>query len=292
MAVASDERELWSVWRDIASVAVPLLTVLGLAFYALSSHAYEQFYGSLGTTPADVGLTYFGVLAASTGWAVVLGLGLAFLVPMLVYGLPVIRLGGSVGQELKMGQLILMAPFRYGWPVLRSSIRDREWRLPKDEQDARWSAREADLDADLEREKAWRDRILHTEIEPGLKLGQLWAGAIVIRLILIIAVFLLLSFLIERPLEQINRYTGQVQAGHPGRVSAGLLGLPLVRLRADEVRVASAGELGQFPAADRLRGRKLIYLGRADSTVVLYESSSRMSYYLPASTVVLELRGI
>jgi hypothetical protein len=286
-----NERELWSVWKDIASAAVPLLTVLGLAFYALSSYAYEHFYGSLGTSPTDVGLTYFGVLAASTGWAVALALGLAVVVPLLVYGLPLVRLGGVVGQQVRMGELIFVAPFRYGWPALRRAIRDREWRLSQEEQDARWTAREAEVDAHLEREKAWRDQILHTEIEPGLKLGHLWAEAVFIRLTLIIAVFLLVSFLIQAPIEQINRHAERVQEGHPGRVSAGLLGLPLVRLRADEVRVASAGEAGHFPAVDRLRGKRLIYLGRADSTVVLYDPGSRASLYVPASTGVLEVRG-
>jgi hypothetical protein len=56
-------------------------------------------------------------------------------------------------------------------------IRVREWRLPKEEQEARWNAKEAELDAIVEREQAWRDEILHTEIEPGTKLGQLWPRA-------------------------------------------------------------------------------------------------------------------
>jgi hypothetical protein len=68
------------------------------------------------------------------------------------------------------------------------------------------------------------------------------------------------------------------------------MGLPLVRLRADEVRVASAGGVGQFPAVDRLRGRKLIYLGEANSRAVLYDPGHRVTFYVPAATLVLEVR--
>jgi hypothetical protein len=74
-------------------------------------------------------------------------------------------------------------------------------------------------------------------------------------------------------------------------VSAGLFGLPLVRLRADEVRVASAGKAGQFPAVDRLSGRRLIYLGEANSKAMLYDPLRRVTFSVPAASLVLELRG-
>jgi hypothetical protein len=57
----------WKIpWKDVISSAVPLLSILGLALYALSSYAYGHFYSSLGTTPADVGLTYVGMLAVNS----------------------------------------------------------------------------------------------------------------------------------------------------------------------------------------------------------------------------------
>jgi hypothetical protein len=279
----------WNVpWKDVITLAVPLLTVLGFAFFGLSNYAYGHFYSSFGTTPADVGLTYFGVLAVSTGWAVALALGLSFVVPLLIAGLPVIRLGGMVGEHLRMGELIVVAPFRYGWPMLREVIRDRH--LPEEEREARMDAMIAQAEAELDQEQAWRDQFLETEIEPGTKLGQLWAEGLFVRLILIIVIIVFASFLVFNPIDQINQYAEQVSAGHPGRVSAGLFGLPLVRLRADEVQVSSAGETGQFPVVDRLRGKTLIYLGRADSTVVLYDPGPRVSFYVPASTLVLEVQ--
>jgi hypothetical protein len=51
-----------------------------------------------------------------------------------------------------------------------------------------------------------------------------------------------------------------------------------VRLRADEVRVASAGKAGQFPAVDRLSGRRLIYLGEANSKAMLYDPLRRVTF--------------
>jgi hypothetical protein len=287
-----DHQLPWQVtWKDVISLAVPLLSVLGLALYAVSSFAYAHFYSSLGTSPADVGLTYFGVLAASTGWAIALAFGLAFVVPILMALLPVVRLGGIVSEQLRMSDIVLAAPFRYGWPVLLAAIRDREWRLPKEEQEARWNARTAQAEAALDREWAWRDQVLHTEIEPGAKLGQLWADGVVGRLILVVVLSLFLSLLVIDPIHHTLQFAEQVKAGRSGNISAGLFGLPLVRLRADEVRVSSAGEAGQFPAVDRLRGRRLIYLGRADNTVVLYDSGHRAALYVPASTLVLEVRG-
>jgi hypothetical protein len=182
-------------WKDVISSAVPLLTILGLALYALSSYASGHFYSSLGTTPADVGLSYVGMLAASTGWAIVLTLGLAFVVSMIIVWSPAIRLGDMVGDHLRMSELFL-APYRHAWPMFRTFLRDREWRLPKEEQEARWNAREADLEAVFEREKTRQDEILHAEIEPGTKLGQLWADGVFGRWFVRIALTLFLFFLV------------------------------------------------------------------------------------------------
>jgi heme/copper-type cytochrome/quinol oxidase subunit 3 len=106
MTEESSDQLSWKIaWKDITSSAVPLLSVLGMAFYALSSYAYGHFYNSLGTTPADVGLTYVGILAVSTGWAIALALGLAFVVLVVIAWFPAIRLGGMVGEHLRMGEL-------------------------------------------------------------------------------------------------------------------------------------------------------------------------------------------
>jgi hypothetical protein len=53
--------------------ALPMLTVLGLALYAIVRNGHNAFYGALGISPEDVGLTY-GVTVgrAATGLVVVL----------------------------------------------------------------------------------------------------------------------------------------------------------------------------------------------------------------------------
>lgn len=281
-------------WKDIVSVVGSLVGVLGLAFFAVSNSAYAHFYGSLGTTPADVGLTYFGVLAVSTGWAIALALGLTIVVLTLVAMLPAVDLGDMVSDQLWKLDLTLTAQVRHSWRMfgsaIRSAIRDREWRLPKDEWDARWNAREAAVDGVLEQALSRRETFLQTEIEPGTKIGQLWADGIASRAFVILVLMLFVSFLVIDPIDHTLQFADQVKAGHSGSVTAGLWGLPLVRLRADEVRVASAGGVGQFPPVDRLRGRKLIYLGEANGRAVLYDPGDRVTFYVPAATLVLEVR--
>jgi hypothetical protein len=277
-------------WKDIVTIVGSLVGVLGFAFFAVSNSAYGHFYSSLGTTPTDVGLTYFGVLAASTGWAIALALGLTIVVLTLVALLPRVELGDMVSEHLRTADLTFVAQVQHGWRMLRSAIRDREWRLPRDEQDARWNAREAAFDAALEQARSQRDTFFQTEIEPGTKIGQLWADGIVSKAVVTVVLFLFLSFLVIDPINHTLQFADQVRAGHSGGVTAGLWGLPLVRLRADEVRVASAGDVGQFPAVDRLRGRNLIYLGEANSKAVLYDPGHRVTFYMPAATLVLEVR--
>jgi len=276
-------------WKDIVSTAASLLGVLGLAFFAVSNSAYGFFYGSLGTTPTDDGLTYFGARAASTGWAIALALGLTCVVLTLMALLPAVQLGGMVSEQLRMADLTIAAHARHVWRMLRSAIRDLR-RLPKDERAARWNATEAAFDAALEQALSRRQAFLQTEIESGRRIEQLWAEGVVSRAVVTVVLLLFLSFLVVDPIDHTLQFADQVKAGHSGGVTAGLLGVPLVRLRADEVHVASAGGVGQFPAVDRLRGRKLIYLGEANSKAVLYDPGHRVTFYVPAATLVLEVR--
>jgi hypothetical protein len=47
---------------------IPLFAASGILVYTLLTIQYERFYGALGIKPADVGLSYAGVLASSTGY--------------------------------------------------------------------------------------------------------------------------------------------------------------------------------------------------------------------------------
>lgn len=77
-----------------------------------------------------------------------------------------------------------------------------------------------------------------------------------------------------------------VQAGRPlTRAWLGFGGL----VRADSATVEPVGKPGDSPAAERLRGRRLLYLGQAGGTVVLYDAAAQRAVYVPTSTVILHV---
>ena len=57
---------------------LPLLAVSGILVYTLLTIHYERFYGALAIKPADVGLSYAGTLASSTGYVLYLIIGAIF----------------------------------------------------------------------------------------------------------------------------------------------------------------------------------------------------------------------
>jgi hypothetical protein len=67
--------------------------------------------------------------------------------------------------------------------------------------------------------------------------------------------------------------------------------IPILIIRASPAVVEPAGKAGEFPAVERLRGRKLLYLGQANGTVVLYDpnNDAEQVIYLPASSTVLRV---
>jgi hypothetical protein len=75
-------------WKDILSAAAPVIALGGLVIYGLQSMAYDQFYSSVGTTPADVGLGYSAILAGSVGIILVIvpvSVGIAGVLALLRY---------------------------------------------------------------------------------------------------------------------------------------------------------------------------------------------------------------
>src|SRR5215218_10370887 len=82
-----------------------------------------------------------------------------------------------------------------------------------------------------------------------------------------------------------------VRAGNPVRPlhppSFASIPLVILAIRADPATVEPAGKPGDSPAADRLRGRRLLYLGQADGTVVLYDAAAQRAVYVPASAMIL-----
>src|SRR5215216_360225 len=58
-------------WRDAFGHAPTVLAVGAVVLYAFLSLCYELFYRSLAVDPSDVGLSYAGTLARSSGFVIV-----------------------------------------------------------------------------------------------------------------------------------------------------------------------------------------------------------------------------
>jgi hypothetical protein len=77
MAVRDDEvnasgQARWGLpWRDVLGNLPAALLLGGLFMYAYLSICYDRFYGRLGVDPNDVGLSYAGTLARSSGFVIV-----------------------------------------------------------------------------------------------------------------------------------------------------------------------------------------------------------------------------
>jgi hypothetical protein len=82
-----------------------------------------------------------------------------------------------------------------------------------------------------------------------------------------------------------------VKAGEPVSAVpfAQVLPLTTLAIHADPAIVEPAGKPGDAPAAERLQGRKLLYLGQSDGTVVLYDAAAQRTIYLPGSSIILHV---
>jgi hypothetical protein len=85
-----------------------------------------------------------------------------------------------------------------------------------------------------------------------------------------------------------------VKAGHavhPLRPPVPDMSVPLtiLAIHADPATVEPAVKPGDSPAVERLRGRRLLYLGQAGGTIVLYDAAAQRAVYVPASAVILQV---
>jgi hypothetical protein len=85
----------------------------------------------------------------------------------------------------------------------------------------------------------------------------------------------------------------QVRAGKavsPPRLGiAPIRGFEVLAIHADPATVEPVGKPDDSPAAERLRGRRLLYLGQSGGTVVLYDAAVQRAVYVPASSIVLHV---
>jgi hypothetical protein len=201
-------------WRDMLAQAPGLLLVGGVLMYGFLSICYDRFYGFLGVDPSDVGLSYTGTLARSSGFVVVY-LTLAYIV------------SGIVRQDL------------------------------------------------VEIRRSTRGRPTRTSLVLAFAIGGL----------------LVLVGVIWPPVAA-GLSAEDVRAGKPvGPVlyPGPLPPLPVLAIHADPATVEPTGRPGDAPAAERLRGRKLLYLGQSGGTVVLYDAATQRAVYVPSSSVILHV---
>jgi hypothetical protein len=198
-------------WKDTVGHLPAVLAVGAVVLYAFLSLCYDSFYRSLAVEPSDVGLTYAGTLARSSGFVIVY----AFM----------------VGFTLQPGLL------RKAEPELG---------------------------------------------EPSPRMRRF---EILLAVGLLVLVF-------GWPFIGTTEAANAVKAGEPVRpllLPAPAPPLPILAIRADPATVEPAGKPGESPAAERLRGRRLLYLGQAGGTVVLYDAAEQHAVYMPASSIILKV---
>jgi hypothetical protein len=85
----------------------------------------------------------------------------------------------------------------------------------------------------------------------------------------------------------------EVRAGKavspPRFPTAPFRGLEVFAIRAAPTTVEPVGKPSDSPAAERLRGRRLLYLGQSGGTVVLYDAATQQAIYVPGSSVILHV---
>jgi hypothetical protein len=225
MAVRDDEQARRPLpWRDTLGHAPAVLLLGGLLMYAYLSICYDRFYGSLGVDPNDVGFTYAGTLARSSGFVVT---------------------------SLLIAAYLATAPLAVA--------------------------------------QAARHRLL----DPASPMSR--------RMLVssrFIAVALLVAAALPWPMVKASNAARDVQAGRPvGPIqslknpwsSRPFLLIPVLAIRADPATVEPVGKPGDSPAAERLRGRRLLYLGQSGGTVVLYDAATQRAVYVPAGSIILHV---
>jgi hypothetical protein len=214
------------LWRKMLSHTPAVLLLGGVLMYGYLSLCYDLFYGRLGIDPNDVGLSYTGTLARSSGFVVVY-LAAAWFVR---------------GYFL---QFAINVRDRHA-----ERVRGRKYQLPPD-----------------------RARIVLALTCIAMALLLLW------------------------PMRASVNAGNHAQAGKavtPIRLTTPpeLVPLPpfvVLAIHADPATVEPAGKPGDSPAADRLQGKRLLYLGQSGGTVVLYDADVQRAIYVSGSSIMLQV---
>jgi hypothetical protein len=198
-------------WSDALGHAPTVLALGAVVLYAFLSLCYDRFYGSLAVDASDVGLSYAGTLARSSGFVIV---------------------------------YIFVAGFAVQARVLRRAGPDL------------------------------------AEPSPRVRRFDTFFAVV------------LIGFALAWPFIGALEAASAVKAGKPVRpllLPAPVPPLPILAIQADPATVEPAGKLGESPATDRLRGRRLLYLGQTGGTVALYDAAAQRAVYVPAGSIILHV---
>lgn len=252
-------------FREWLSYIPALLTATGLVLYGMLGTAYSLFYGRLGVNPEDVGLGYAATISRSTGFVLIAVCvsALVFLPALWIYMRNrVWRRLIEESAESNRSAAQAMLESAGGAEALKDAAKSGEASILL-------RAVEAHLAA--AREAARRDRPRYSQRGPLL-------FAIAVLLLVLMPLAPLLAF----------PRANEVQRGRevsPVRV----LGITVLAIRASYAAVQATGKPGETIAIDSLRSRQLLYLGRTDGSVVLYDGQSDEAIYVPASMIVLRI---
>jgi hypothetical protein len=255
-------------WRDLIQSGTSILAVSGILMYAILSIAYGRFYGSLGVNPSDVGLSYLNTLASSVGAI------LALLLVLIVASFLCFVLAVAA---LLIGYLYR---FRFDKDFRRRILSGEEG---MSDPAVLVIAAVALLEGFL--------KIVARFLVAFVIAARKYTVKVTVLMTVLIAILLAFYAL---PRVASSR-ADQVMAGKPVlQPRLPLLPLTLLAIRADPAYVAATGEPGKTPAVNMLEMRSnlsppLLYLGQANSTVVLYDSNNNEAIYVPSSSLLLRV---
>jgi hypothetical protein len=221
--IEGKDRPSGQAWREMLGHIPGVVLLGGLFMYAYLSICYDRFYGSLGVDPNDVGLTYAGTLARSSGFVITTLFIIAYCSSALI--------GALHGA---------------------------------------------------------RYRRLHATDSP-----EMYRRLAAVSLVVVGGI----AFYLSPPMVRASDAAREVRAGRPVApvpftflfTPDLALPIPVLAIHADLVTVEPAGKPSDSPAAQRLQGKKLLYLGQSDGTVLLYDATVQRTIYVPASSMVLQV---
>jgi hypothetical protein len=246
-----------------------LLTAAGVVLYGMLNTAYSLFYGRIGVNPEDVGLGYAATISRSTGFVVIVVCVSALVLLPALWAYILNRQWRRIAEEgaevnRRAAQVILEQAG--GAQALKEAAKS-------DEASADYLLEAVGQHMAAAREaEASRERPRHSQRLP------------LLAILILLLVLMPLAPLLAYPRANEVRRGQEVS---PVRV----FGITVLAVRASHAAVRATGKPGETVAIDYLRSRDLLYLGRTDGTIVLYDSRSDEVIHVPASLIVLQIES-